>query len=61
MKPAALCATVLLMLVALAHLLRIFLQAEVTADGIHIPMWVSGVACLVAGSIALLLWSESRR
>jgi hypothetical protein len=61
MKPAALIATLILTLVALAHLLRIILRVEVTVGGTPIPMWLSGVAVVFAGGVAIMLWSEGRR
>jgi hypothetical protein len=61
MKPAAMTATIMLGLVALAHLLRILCRLEVTVGGRPIPMWLSGAACVVAGGVALMLWRESRR
>ncbi len=61
MKPAALTATVLLALVALAQLLRLIFRVEVTAAGTAVPLWVSGVAFVVAGGVALMLWRESRK
>ncbi len=61
MKPAALVAALILTLVALAHLLRIILGVEVTAGGNPIPMWLSGVAFVLAGGVAIMLWCEGRR
>ncbi len=61
MKPAALIATVFLALVALAHLLRLVLRVEVMAGSVAIPLWLSAVACLFTGGLAVLLWRESRR
>ena len=61
MKPAALIATLILTVVALAHLLRIFLRVEVTVGGNPIPMWLSGVAFVLAGGVAIMLWREGRR
>ena len=61
MKPATLTATILLGVVALAHLLRIVFRVEVTAGGRHVPMWLSAVACVVAGGVAFLLRREHRR
>jgi len=59
-KPAALGATILLILIAVAHVLRILFRVEVTADGTSIPMWVSWVAVLVTGILSFALWRESR-
>ena len=54
-------AMVLLGLVAVAHLLRIILRTEVMIGGTPVPMWVSGVACVVAGGVAVMLWRERGR
>ncbi len=61
MKPAALIAAVFLTLVSLAHLLRLVLRVEVIAGGVTIPLWLSAVACVFTGGLAVLLWRESRR
>ena len=59
-KPAEVMAVALLAAVAIAHLLRILLGLQVTVADRHIPMWVSGVAFLVAGGIAVGLWRGRR-
>lgn len=61
MKPGTLIATVLLATVSLAHLLRLLFHVRVTVADEVIPMWVSGVAFLVAGGVAILLWRGARR
>jgi hypothetical protein len=61
MKPATSLAIVLLGVVSLAHLLRIAFGTQVTIADRVIPMWVSWVAFLVAGGIAIMLWREARR
>ncbi len=61
MKPAARIVTIFLALVALAHLLRLVLQVEVVAGGLHVPLWASAVACVVRGGLAILLWQEGHR
>jgi len=60
MRPAVLTATALLALIAVAQLLRLILRVEVTAGGVPVPLWLSGVAFAVAGGVALMLWLESR-
>ena len=60
MRPAALAATVLLALIALAQLVRLILRVEVTAAGVTVPLWLSALAFVVAGGVALTLWLESR-
>lgn len=61
MKPIARLATLFLALVALAQFIRLVLQIEVVAGGVHIPLWASAVACVVTGGLAILLWRESKR
>jgi hypothetical protein len=33
---------------------------EVTINGVIVPVWVSGIAFVVAAGIAAMLWRESR-
>lgn len=61
MKPFTLIAVVFLSLLALLQLTRAFLGWEVTVNGIVIPVWVSGIAFVIAGALALMLLRESRR
>lgn len=61
MRPATSAAAIILLVVAAAHVLRLVYGWQVTvADGI-VPMWVSVVGALVAGTLAVLIWRESRR
>lgn len=59
-KPAALLAIVLLSIVALAHLLRYVFRIEVVAAGNVIPQWVSVLGFIVAATIAVALWRETK-
>ena len=61
MKSATYMASFLLAAVSLAHLLRILVGADVTVADRVIPMWVSGVAFVVAGGVAIMLVRETRR
>jgi hypothetical protein len=61
MKPVTTIAVVFLALIASLQLLRFVLRWEVTIQGVTVPVWVSGVACVIAGALAVLLWRESRR
>lgn len=56
MKPATLLATILLAIVAVAHLLRMIYGWQVTVADAVIPMWASGVAFAVSSLAAILLW-----
>jgi hypothetical protein len=48
-------------LVALGHLLRLVTRAEVIVAGYHVPLWVSGLALIVAGGMTIWLWTLSSR
>ena len=60
-KPFTIAAAVLLLVVALTHVWRLLAGAEVTIAGDSIPMWASGVAIVVAGGLAVMLWLEARK
>ncbi|KPK83089.1 MAG: hypothetical protein AMS25_00940 [Gemmatimonas sp. SM23_52] len=59
-KPATLLTVVLLLLVAIAHLGRVILRVEITADGIVVPMWLSVIGVIVPPLLALGVWRERR-
>ena len=61
MKPARLLATLVLSLIAVAHLLRIVFHVEVRVGNFVVPMWMSIVACIFMGGLAVFLSMESRR
>ncbi len=60
MKPFTTVAVVVFSLVALLQLLRVALGWEVTVSGIFIPFWASVIACVVAATLAFMLWREAR-
>ena len=60
MKLGSKLAMILLILVSLAHLLRIIFSVELVAGGVDVPMWVSFLGCLVPGTIVALLCREAR-
>ncbi len=60
MSRTTLIAAVMLALVALAHLVRFLFKVEATIGGVAVPMWVSVLATVVAGGVALQLWREGR-
>jgi len=61
MRPSNFMAAVLLAVVALAHLLRLIFGLQVTVADRIIPLWVSAVAFVVAGGMAITLWRGARR
>ena len=58
-KPFTVIAIALLSLIAVLQLLRFVLGWEVTVNGLSIPVWASGIACVVAGGLAVMLWREA--
>lgn len=60
MKPFTTVAIVVFSFVALLQLLRLALGWEVTVNGIFIPSWASVIACVVAATLAFMLWRETR-
>jgi len=60
MKPFTTIAVLLFSLVATLQLIRFLLNWEVTVNGVAIPGWASGIACLIAAGLALMLWRENR-
>lgn len=60
MKPFTLIAIVVLSLLAILQLTRLLLGWEVSVNGVSIPVWVSGIAFVIAGGLAAMLWRESR-
>jgi hypothetical protein len=47
-------------LVCLAHVVRLFTQFPISLSGYPVPVWMSGIGIIVAGSLAWWFWSLSR-
>jgi hypothetical protein len=60
-KPFTITAVIVLSLLALLQLLRFILRWEVTLNGAIVPEWLSGIAFVVAGGLAVMVWRETRR
>jgi hypothetical protein len=60
MRPFTIVAIVLLSLIAIVQLTRLILGWEVSVNGVAIPMWVSGIAFVIAGGVAVMVWREAR-
>ena len=58
MKPVTSAAIAVFAVVALAQLLRVLMRWTVTVNGIVIPFWVSVTACVIAATLAIMLWRE---
>jgi hypothetical protein len=54
-------ASLLFAIFAIAHIIRLIGQVQVTVDAIQIPMWVSVVALIVAGLLSSWFWRLSAR
>ncbi|MEA3063373.1 MAG: hypothetical protein QOJ94_3154 [Sphingomonadales bacterium] len=61
MKPFTTLAVLVLALVALVHVFRLIRGIQVVFGSHIVPLWVSGVAAIVAGALAIMVWRESRR
>jgi hypothetical protein len=54
-------AGILFGLVSLAQLLRVLFGVQVVVEGKYpVPLWPSGVACVVSGLLAFWLWRLAR-
>jgi hypothetical protein len=61
MKPFTAVAVVVFLVVALLQLLRVVSAWEITVNGFSIPLWASVIACVVAATLAFMLWREARK
>jgi len=61
MKPFTTIASILLGVVALAHLYRVIRNIDIVIGGWPVPQGVSIVALIVTGVLSIMLWRESRR
>ena len=61
MKPFTNVSVVVLAFIAMMQLLRFVMGWEVSVNGVHVPVWVSGVAFLIAGGLAVMVWREAHR
>lgn len=60
-KPFTAIAVVVLSLITLLQLLRFALGWTVVVNGMTVPVWVSGIACVVAAVLAVMVAREARR
>jgi hypothetical protein len=60
MKIGSKLAIIVFCTVAIAHLLRVVFSVSLTIGTWNAPLWVSVLGFIGPGSIALLLWRESR-
>jgi hypothetical protein len=60
-RPFTTIAALLFAAIALVHAWRLFKGFAVVVDGTALPQWVSLVGIVLAGTMAVMLWRESRR
>ncbi|MCX5632611.1 MAG: hypothetical protein NTW93_02900 [Phycisphaerae bacterium] len=61
MKSSVIVVTIFLLLVSIAHLLRLIFQAKVMLNNTEIPMWMSAAACVVTALLAIWLRKENKK
>jgi hypothetical protein len=59
MKTFTLLSIIVFSLMAIVQLARLILGWEVTVNGVSIPVWVSAIAFVVTGGLAVMLWREA--
>ena len=59
MKLSVIVAAIFLILVSIAHMLRLIFRAKVMLNNAEIPMWMSVAACIVTAALAIWLWREN--
>lgn len=60
-KPFTIISIVVFSLISVLQLLRFILGWEVTVNDVRIPVWASGIACVVAAGLAVMVWQETRK
>ena len=61
MKPFTMIAVVVFTLVAILQLVRVLAGWDVNIAGVHVPIWASVIACIVAAGLAVMLAREAKR
>jgi hypothetical protein len=61
MKPFTTIAALLLGFIAIMQGLRFALAWPISVNGYLVPVWASGIAFVILGGIAVMLWREGRR
>jgi hypothetical protein len=59
MKPFTTIAVSVFALMALVQLIRLSESWEIIVNGVTIPLWVSGIACVIAAGLAVMLAREA--
>jgi len=59
-KPFTAISAFVLVLIAVAHVIRAIIGTEVIVGEISLPLWISWLAALIACILAAGLWKEGR-
>jgi hypothetical protein len=60
MKPFTKIASIFLLVISTLHIFRIVFDVEIVMNGWHVPLWINGVAAIITGVLALMLWRENK-
>jgi hypothetical protein len=60
-RPVPTTAALVFGLISLMQLLRLVLRWQITLNGATVPIWLSGIAFVLAAVLAVLLWRDARR
>jgi uncharacterized membrane protein HdeD (DUF308 family) len=60
-KPFTTMAVIILSVIALLQLFRFIMRWEVTLNGAVVPVWLSGIAFVVTGGLAVMVSRETAR
>jgi hypothetical protein len=60
-RPVPTAAALVFGLISLMQLLRLVLRWDITLNGATVPIWLSGIAFVLAAALAVLLWRDARR
>jgi high-affinity Fe2+/Pb2+ permease len=61
LKPFTTITVAFLGLIAILQLLRLIFGWEVRLNGAVVPVWLSGIAFVIAGGLAVMVWREHHR
>jgi uncharacterized membrane protein len=59
-KPSTIVTVILLILIAIAHVLRLVFHTTVMVSATAVPAWVSVAAIIIPLALAYWLWLENR-
>jgi len=60
LRPFTTIASLIFAVICVVHAIRLCCGWEIILNGIHIPMWISGIAMIATGGLSFMLWRESQ-